>query len=241
MTRTRTAAVRRSLGMGSALLGLSIALGGCMHSNPEVVTTASIPNDYRQRHPIAITEADRTVTVFVGNGRGGLTAVQRADVSDLAQGWLREGTAGIIVEVPQDTTNARAAVDTLREIRAALAAHGVPAHAVTVRNFRPNDPRQFAAIRLTYPRIAATAGPCGLWPDDLGPSINNKGYLDNKPYWNLGCANQRNLAAMVDNPSDLVQPRPETPAYNARRATTYDTYRKMVPPTDRGGISEVGK
>ena len=64
-----------------------------------------------------------------------------------------------------------------------------------------------AAIRLTYPKISATAGPCGLWPDDLGPSVNNKGYFDNKPYYNLGCSNQRNLAAMVDNPSDLVQPR----------------------------------
>jgi len=49
------------------------------------------------------------------------------------------------------------------------------------------------------------------WPDDLGPSANNPGYLENKPYYNFGCANQANLAAMVDNPSDLVQPRSETP------------------------------
>ena len=64
-----------------------------------------------------------------------------------------------------------------------------------------------AAIRLNYPKISAIAGPCGLWPEDLGPSINNKGYFDNKSYYNFGCSNQRNLAAMVDNPSDLVQPR----------------------------------
>ena len=72
-----------------------------------------------------------------------------------------------------------------------------------------------ATIRLNYPKISAVAGPCGLWPEDLGPSIKNKSYFENKPYYNFGCANQRNLAAMVDNPADLVQPRPETPAYTA--------------------------
>lgn len=240
MKSSSTAGHVRSLRLGAALIGAAIALGGCSHSKEEL-PTASIPNDYRQRHPIAITEADRTVLVFVGSGRGGLTGSQRADVSNLAQGWLREGTAGIVAEVPHQTSNGRAAEDSLREIKSTLAAHGVPARAVTVRPYQPNDPRQFAAIRLTYPRVAATAGPCGLWPEDIGPSINNKGYLDNKPYWNLGCANQRNLAAMVDNPSDLVQPRPETPAYNARRATTYDTYRKMVPPTDKATLSDAGK
>ncbi len=54
--------------------------------------------------------------------------------------------------------------------------------------------------------MAAQAGPCGLWPDDLGPS-NDMKHFDNQPYYNLGCATQRNLAAMVENPADLVQPR----------------------------------
>ena len=64
-----------------------------------------------------------------------------------------------------------------------------------------------AAIRLNYPRISAVAGPCGVWPEDLGSSSKNKGYFENKQYYNFGCAYQRNMAAMVDNPSDLVQPR----------------------------------
>ena len=77
-----------------------------------------------------------------------------------------------------------------------------------VRHYHPEDPRQLATIRLNYPKISAVAGPCGLWPEDLGPSIKDKGYLENKPYYNFGCAYQRNMAAMIDNPSDLVQPRP---------------------------------
>ncbi len=71
--------------------------------------------------------------------------------------------------------------------------------------------RTLPTIRLSYPRIAAVAGPCGLWPEDLGPSINDPRYGENKDYYNFGCANQRNLAAMIDNPADLVQPRSEIP------------------------------
>ena len=60
---------------------------------------------------------------------------------------------------------------------------------------------------MSYPKIAAVAGPCGLWPEDLGPSILNRRYSENKEYYNFGCATQRNLAAMIDNPADLEQPR----------------------------------
>ena len=68
------------------------------------------------------------------------------------------------------------------------------------------------------------AGPCGLWPADLGPSIDNPSYNENKPYYNFGCATQRNLASMVANPADLEQPRPESPTYTARRTQSYDKY-----------------
>ena len=63
----------------------------------------SYPNDYRQRHPIAIEEANRSVVIFVGQARGGLSAAQRADVIGLAQIWLREGTGAITADVPVDT------------------------------------------------------------------------------------------------------------------------------------------
>jgi pilus assembly protein CpaD len=153
----------------------------------------------------------------------------------------------INADVPVDTPNARAAADSFREIQALLAAAGVPPNDVVVRHYHPEDPRLMAAIRLNYPRISAVAGPCGLWPEDLGPSIKNKGYLENKEYYNFGCANQRNLAAMVDNPSDLVQPRPETPAYTARRTASFEKYRKgttsatAYPESDKAKLSDTGK
>jgi pilus assembly protein CpaD len=236
----------RNLRLLGALAGLSVVLGACNFTSGEVVT-GSIPDDYRLRHPIAVQEANRSVVIFVGHARGGLSAPQRADVLGLAQTWVREGTGAIVADVPVDTPNARAAASAYSEIRSLLAAGGVPPRGITLRHYHPDDPRTLATIRLSYPRIAAVAGPCGMWPDDLGPSLLNKDYSENKPYYNFGCASQRNLAAMIDNPADLEQPRSETAAYTPRRSEAFEKYRKgeptstTYPDADRAKLSDTGK
>src|ERR1700757_7373 len=213
--KARTILDRTSARTATALIGLAMALGACTHTD-EAVSKISYPDDYRMRHPIAVEESNQSIVVFVGRGRGGLTAEQRADVMGLAQSWMHDGTGAISADVPVDTPNARAAADSFREIQAMLAAAGVPPRGLVMRHYRPEDPKHMAAIRLSYPKMRAEAGPCGLWPDDLGPSIKDPGYLENTQYYNFGCAYQRNMAAMVENPSDLVQARPETPPYTAR-------------------------
>jgi pilus assembly protein CpaD len=236
----------RNLRLLGALAGLSVVLGACNFTSGEVVT-GSIPDDYRLRHPIAVQEANRSVVIFVGHARGGLSAPQRADVLGLAQTWVREGTGAIVADVPVDTPNARAAASAYGEIRSLLAAGGVPPRGITLHHYHPDDPRTLATIRLSYPRIAAVAGPCGMWPDDLGPSLLNKDYSENKPYYNFGCASQRNLAAMIDNPADLEQPRSETAAYTPRRSEAFEKYRKgeptstTYPDAERAKLSDTGK
>lgn len=236
---------RHSWRLLGALVGLSAALGACQQTTE--IVTATVPTDYRLRHPIAVQEGNRSIVIFVGHARGGLSAPQRNDVMGLAQTWVREGTGGIIADVPVNTANARAASATYREIRSVLAAGGVPSSAITLRQYQPEDPRTFPTIKLSYPKISAVAGPCGLWPEDLGPSLQDTGYNENRPYHNFGCATQRNLAAMVDNPADLEQPRPETPAYTMRRNAAFEKYRKGVtttttyPESDRAKLSDTGK
>jgi pilus assembly protein CpaD len=236
----------RILRMAGALMGLAVVLGACTHTG-DVATTASVPEDYRLRHPIAVQEANQAVVIFVGRARGGLSADQRADVMGLAQTWQHEATGAITADLPVDTPNAAAAADALREVQSLLAAAGVPPRAIIVHRYHPNDPRQMAALRLNYPRISATAGPCGLWPEDLGPSIHDKTYIENTSWYNLGCSYQRNMAAMVDNPADLVQPRRETPAYTLRRAEAFEKYRKgnttttLYPEAEKAKLSDTGK
>src|SRR5215475_1622352 len=245
MTNETSLRRRRALRLSGALMGLSIALGAC--TAPDAIITGGVPDDYRLRHPIAITEANQSLAVFVGHGRFGLTPSQRSDVMGLARTWVREGTGAIVIDVPFDTPNARAAAATYGEIRSVLMAGGVPARGITMYHYRPDASQSLAPIKLNYTKIAATAGPCGMWPEDLGPSIGNPTYNENKPYYNLGCATHRNLAAMVDNPPDLVQPRAESPAYTMRRTEGFEKYRKgeptstVYPDADKAKLSDAGK
>jgi pilus assembly protein CpaD len=247
MTNTLSLNRVRTLCLLGALIGLSGMLGACTDTSEDVAVTARIPDDYRQRHPIAIQETDRSVVIFVGHARGDLSASQRADVIGLGRIWVSEGTGAIVADVPVDTPNARAAASSFREIKALLAASGVPPRGISVRHYHPDDPRMLPTIRLSYPKIAAVAGPCGLWPENLGPSIKNPSYFENKEYYNFGCAYQRNMAAMIDNPSDLVQPRSETPAYTIRRTEGFDKYRKgettatNYPEGEKAKLSDAGK
>ena len=236
---------RAPLQRAALLVTAMLACAGCSLTAKEDVT-ASIPTDHRQRHPIAIRDGDHTLEVFVGARRAGLSPSQRTELAGLAAAWRHEATGGIIIDVPAGTPNARAAAATASEIRALLAAAGVPPRAMVARGYRPEDPAQLATVRVHYPKLVAQAGPCGLWPQDLGLS-HDASPTQNRPYWNHGCANQRNLASMVANPADLVQPRSETSAYTGRRTIVLDKYRKgestatTYPEAARGGISDVGR
>lgn len=234
--RRSSAAMRAGL-----MLGVALALGGCYIPSE----TASIPNDYRKRFPIQIKEGDRTVELFIGNGRGGLQPDQSADVLSFAQTWKRDSTGGVIVAVPVGTSNQYAASHALHEIHSILAASGIPANVIRTQTYQP-QPGQLGTVRLSYSKMMADAGPCGLWPHDLGPS-SDPAYQENRSYWNLGCASQRNLAAMVENPADLVQPRGESGPYQMRRTYVMERYRRGEPTAgrvdnpDRGKLSDIGK
>lgn len=228
-----------------ALLAGATMLAGCVTTNPDVIVGPT-PSDYRQRHPTVIKEEPRTVELFIGSKRGMLTPAQRADVFAFAQEWHRESSGGVLIDLPAGTANAQAAAGAMHDVHAILASAGVPANGIAVRPYHPRDPLKLATLRISYPRIAAEAGPCGLWPDDLG-AVYGRDHWENREYWNLGCASQHNLAAMVENPHDLVQPRGEAPIYTARRAIVLGKYQRgestgaTYPDAGKGKISNVGQ
>ena len=229
-----------ALALRAALVAAGVLLTCGCNTTQQVAGVPEVPTDYRMRHPIAIREADRTLQMFIGSNRSELTPSQRAELLAFAQSWRREATGGVVVDLPVGGSNERAAADALREIQSIIVASGVPPQGVVVRNYRAGD-RTLGTIRVTYPKIAAQAGPCGVWPEDIGPSFN-RNYFENQPMYHIGCTSQRNLAAMVDNPADLVQPRAETPAYTMRRTTVVEKYRQGVSPaTTTRSVDQCGQ
>jgi type IV pilus biogenesis protein CpaD/CtpE len=85
MNRTSPNTMRsaRNAWRAAALVLIGMSTAGCgLSSKRDVQMTASIPTDYRQRHPITIQERDASIELFVGARRGGLTPA-----------WLRPSLA----------------------------------------------------------------------------------------------------------------------------------------------------
>jgi pilus assembly protein CpaD len=245
MHHVRTSIADRRTGLRLALrtalaVGFAALVCGC-NTDQQITGAPDVPTDYRLRHPISITEKDHTLQLFMGANRGSLTPVQRAEVLAFGQTWKGRATGGVIIDLPVGSSNEHASAASLREIESILAATGVPPRSIAVRNYRVS-PRVLATVRISYPLIAAQAGPCGIWPEDMGPSLN-RDYFENQPNWNFGCSTQRNLAAMVADPADLVQPREETPIYAQRRTVVMDKYRLGQPAATTSGnfTPSVGK
>ena len=103
------------------------------------------------------------------------------------------------------------------QVRKALRHAGIDPRSVALEPYFGNgDPS--APVRLSYLQFVAEPPDCPDWSENIGRDPHNM------PWPNMGCATQRNLAAMVANPEDLVQPRGETQRSGERRDVMWNKY-----------------
>lgn len=207
MTARSQRKTRRRFRNLAALVAMAAALAACANKGD---TTASLASaDVRERHPIVLRDAPRSLDIFVGRSGGRLDARQAEDVAEFAREFRRSGRGGLVAQVPTGTRREMAAHDTLNGIRAALAHGGVSPGVLSVRTYPVADPGLASPIRLTFASLqAGLPHSCGEWPTDLGVS-SYKTDASNAPYWNFGCSSQATLAAQVADPIDLVRSRSE--------------------------------
>lgn len=211
------------------VIGLgSLALVGCQADR---IVTGTVPSDYRALHPIQVNEGARSVQMFVGSGRLGLTPEQRALAGGFASQWRRYGSGPLTIELPANVANEVSSSRTVRELRSVLASSGVHPRAIQIQAYQSDSPSNVAPIRLTFAAITAqVASRCHAGQENLGTNPNFEGQ-QNYSMRNFGCATQHNLAAQVANPEDFVQPRAEQPSYAARRRTVFEKYRQGQDPS----------
>lgn len=205
MARSKQKTQVRPAGLGIVLVAAAL-LGACAKKD---LASSGAPVDVRERHPIVLRDAPRSLDVFVGRSGGGLDARQSEDVADFAREYRRSGKGGLVAQVPTGARREMAARDTLNGIRSALARGGVSGHALSVRTYPIEDENLASPIRLTFASLqAGLPHDCGQWPADTGVS-SFKDDMRNEPYWNFGCSSQATLAAQVADPIDLVRSRSE--------------------------------
>jgi pilus assembly protein CpaD len=218
----------RRIGPALAAVALGALVGAC--SADRIVTGSVYPRDYRERHPMVLTDAPRSLDVFV-KGAHGLDGRQYQDVRLFAEEFRQSGQTGIAIQVPSGTRNDAGVQQTFGAVRAALAAGGIPGGFVGVSTYVAADPAVASPIRLSFARLQAkVASKCGLWPQDLGSS-DVRFSANNEPYWNLGCALNTNVAAQIADPVDLVRGRAEGRIDTIRRTKAIQDLREGKDPS----------
>ena len=94
-------------------------------------------------------------------------------------------------------------------------------------------------VTVSFARYTASVSECGRWDDNMATSSRNLSWN------NFGCATQNNIAAMLEDPYDLVEPRGMSGLDPDRRSDILEKYRAGEPtatPRDKseqGTVSEI--
>jgi len=210
---------RRSAPM-FASLGLAASLGACVTPNepppgPPVASASDL-------HRIQVLQTGERYDIVVTAQDVALTAEVRANILAFADVYRAEGHGALIMSAPSGGANANAAARAAQEARLTLLAAGVPYVAIAPSVYDATG-MTTPPIVLSFTRYEAVAPDCRpIWEQDLSEDMH-------RPYESFGCATQANLAAMIEDPHDLLQPRTMTPRDAARRAVVLDRYRNGQP------------
>lgn len=218
------------------LLGLTgLAATAC--TSPPLANDARHYYNVEEQYPITVEPQVATLAVQVDSGMHSLARGEDDRVATFAARWKARGQGLINVAAPTGpSSDARA----LAHLRKVLAANGVDSKAVQFTTYEPANGDQQAPISISFVAYTASAPECGGdWSTNLGYEPRNT------PISSFGCATQHNMAAIVADPRDLVEPRPSEPSDAARRTDVLNKYQQGVltrtqrDSSDNGASSDV--
>ena len=157
-----------------------------------------------------------------------VTAGSDAQLHGYAAAFIASGNGSLTVSAPTPEAG--------RQVADRLAALGVPRNRIVMGAMAPGG-----AVQLSYVGYGASSPECNThWP-------NLSWTLDNLPSSNWGCTTQHNLAAMIADPRDLVNPQPMTPPDTERRMIVIEKWRKGEPTSSQktdeqsGAVTQVAQ
>jgi pilus assembly protein CpaD len=168
-----------------------------------------------------VSQQPETLTVAVPRGANGLSATQRADVISFAQQarMTDAGNTRLVIAAPSGSANETAAIAAVHDAGALLRENGFTEANINIEPFDATG-QSHPPVRISFQRYVAEGPECGHFPTNLAREPRNL------PAPDLGCATQKNLAAMVLNPADLLGPRKMESRTAERRLETWQKYIK---------------
>ena len=194
-----------------ASIAAVVLAGSCAAPMNDGSTRSS---DGAANHPITVAPRYASIKLPFSVSDAGLMPDDAARFDAFVSDYLQHGNGSISVSAaagPQST----GAISYFAE---RLFSMGVPRDRIVVGTH--DTANGDGSVEIGYVGYVAHSDPCGDWSKDLA------GTAGNVTAPNFGCAVQHNIAAMVADPHDLVQPQPLTEAAAQRRSTVLGNYDK---------------
>ena len=203
---SRTRATRSTFRSVSAIaLSLAVVgLAGCRDRENEGLLMGWTIPDPSQRHPIVVTQAPVFLDIETPRGSDGLSPSQEGMVRDFLATYKSQGEGELMISAPSGSRNEVAAMRTLSGVREVASSFGIPDHYIALQPY-PASGYRSAPVKVSLVSYEAKPPKCVLRAETLSEDPRNENYH------NFGCAQQQNIAAMVANPRDLIQPRTMDP------------------------------
>jgi pilus assembly protein CpaD len=215
----------------AAAIASVLIAGSCSVTNDG----SMISEDGIANHPIAVEPSFRELKVQFAGGADGMSAEDAAKFDAFLADFRAHGNGSLGISVPNGASS-RAAITFFGE-RAAVTGISRDKILVSTHDVTGGDMR----VAINYITYTASTEACGDWSENLAFSGDN---LTPK---NFGCSVQHNIAAMVADPRDLLEPRRFDPA-DANRAGTVVTNYEQGKPTaaektqdQSGAVSAISK
>lgn len=194
-------------------------LSGCASYERDHFVVGSVPDDYRTRHPIVVSQSEATEDIVVSAHARKMSVRDRGVVDAFASRYRQSGAKEIAILIPSGSRNEAAARRVAYDVAHELGKRGVPERRIRIQHYNAAGYGDAAAVRLAFADLKARVdSQCGQWNDDIVDTDENRNYR------NFGCATQQNLAAIVANPADLLGPRGESEIDSTRRTNVINDW-----------------
>ncbi|TCS64030.1 CpaD family pilus assembly protein [Varunaivibrio sulfuroxidans] len=195
-----------------ALLGL-VALSGCAAT--QNTATSTLSDDYRVNHPLKVGRERVSITLNIPSGDGAPPHADTQRFMGFLRDYIARGHGAVVVETGYP-----------EKARAMLTSRGLRDDEMTFILAKDSG----RTMILSFSTNRAIVPKCGDWSSSSGFNPGNKIHS------NFGCAFQRNIGLMVDDPGDLIQSQPMAarPAFNSDLAIENYTNRVNAPVKNSG-------
>jgi len=209
MQRTQKTNISRKL-MRVSLAGItSILVSGCTMYQPSYGPTSL-------RNKVTVAETVERLELYVGQAGLHLSARDQDAVGDFIGQYSTSGEGPLYINVPANGLNTHGVTQANSVIRSLMERYGMSGANLQSGQYAA-APGALAPVIVSFRRLATVPIDC-----QQGASLTHTS--NNQPYGNFGCAQTANLAALIDNPRQLLSPYPLDNASSVRRTTVLDRY-----------------